>query len=472
MTQVKKFRAATTREALEKIKYELGEEAFVLETRRVRSKGFLGFGGQNQIEISAATPESLLLDKDEKKTPKTNLRLVEDDLASPSNGKTKLVSALNERASSAEKFEKILQVAPKNLERKIETVEISTNAPKIIHPRKDVEKSPYLPKKVKPISEAKEVFANNVSGELSNREVAILRSELRELKFSLNALSARRQIETTSNVLDFDRYSELFDSPFYDAYLDLATSGISPEKARQYVANVIPQYKAGLIKTIDEVKQAAIKKVLDSTVNFDEDPLEQGKPSILAFIGSTGVGKTTTIAKLAARIALHERRKVELITLDTYRIAAVEQLKTYAEIIGAGCQIVRSVLELETILHRLPADTVALIDTTGRSPHDLADQFELSDFLRSRKEIRKCLAVQATTNISDSLASIERFTAYGADCFALTKMDETTRPGALLELASQSSLPLVYLCTGQRVPEDLALATPENLTARIFGKQL
>jgi flagellar biosynthesis protein FlhF len=206
-------------------------------------------------------------------------------------------------------------------------------------------------------------------------------------------------------------------------------------------------------------------------VKFAADPLKKENPSIMAVIGATGVGKTTTIAKLAARVALHENRRVELITLDTYRIAAVEQLKIYAEIIGAGCHVVRSTLELDALLRRLPQDATVLIDTAGRSPHDLADQYELCDYLQRRKDIRKCLTVQATTNPLDGIAAIRKFEMYGADCLAITKMDETTRPGAMLELAAESNLPLVYFGTGQRVPEDLQIAAPETFTARIFGEK-
>jgi flagellar biosynthesis protein FlhF len=189
-------------------------------------------------------------------------------------------------------------------------------------------------------------------------------------------------------------------------------------------------------------------------------------------IGSTGVGKTTTVAKLAARIALEERRRVELVTLDTYRIAAVEQLKTYAEIIGAGCHVVRSVLELDVLIRRFPAEATVLIDTTGRNPHDLADQHELSDYLKRHTEIRKCLAVQATTHPIDAIAAVKKFEMYGADCLAITKLDETTRPGAMLELLAECGLPLTYLCMGQRVPEDIKVATPENFAARIFGEKI
>jgi flagellar biosynthesis protein FlhF len=158
-----------------------------------------------------------------------------------------------------------------------------------------------------------------------------------------------------------------------------------------------------------------------------------------------------------------------LVTLDTYRIAAVQQLKTYAEIIGAGCHVVRTVLELDAVLARLPKDAKVLIDTTGRNPHDLSDQVEFSDFLKRRSHIRKCLVVQATTHPADAAAAVRKFQMYGADCLAITKMDETTRPGAMIETIVESSLPLAYLGTGQRVPEDLQIATAESLSNAVLS---
>ena len=489
--QVKKYRAATTREALEQVKQDLGEEAFVLETKQVRSKGFLGFGAQPQIEISAALPNTFSeksLPKGGNKNAKGSLSLLDDELAAPvisgeNEKKAKLMAALNERASAAKSFEKVMPPAPKKYgsilgldteQVKIETVELSPESPRIVHQKNEAVIFPQIEEKtqIEKPSASKNVSVEDELVKVPNREIEILRSEIRELKFSMSAFSARKQVESSNNVLEFEHYSEVFDSPFYDAYVDLATTGISPAKARKFIYNVIPHYKNGFIKETDEIKQAALFEFLCSSVKFEDDFLAKGEPAVVAFIGATGVGKTTTIAKLAARIALHERRRVELVTLDTYRIAAVEQLKTYAEIIGAGCQVVRSVLELDAVLRRRAKDTTILIDTTGKSPHDLADQYELSDYFRKHEEIRKCLAVQATTHPSDNLAAIERFTAYGADCLTLTKMDETTRPGASIELVSESRLPLVYLCDGQRVPEDLSLATPENFITRILGGKM
>jgi flagellar biosynthesis protein FlhF len=188
-------------------------------------------------------------------------------------------------------------------------------------------------------------------------------------------------------------------------------------------------------------------------------------------IGATGVGKTTTLAKLAASLSLIEHRRVELVTVDTYRIAAVEQLRTYAEIIGAGCHVVRSVYELDEVLRRLSPDATVLIDTTGRNPHDLADQHELSGYLHQHAEIRKCLAIQATTHPLDASASIKKYEMYGADCLAVTKMDETMRPGSLIQTIAESGLPLAYICAGQRVPEDLQIGCVESLTNQILGIQ-
>src|SRR5207249_9933077 len=142
-------------------------------------------------------------------------------------------------------------------------------------------------------------------------------------------------------------------------------------------------------------RRTALHRAVSSLIKFQPDIMRRGEPFVMALVGSTGVGKTTTVAKLAAHVALYKHRRVELVTLDTYRIAAVEQLKTYSEIIGAGCHVVRSVLELDAVLQRLPAEATVLIDTTGRNPHDLADQYEVSDYLRQKLTIRKCLAIQA-----------------------------------------------------------------------------
>lgn len=485
MMQVKKYRAATTREALEQIKQDLGEDAFVLETKRVKSGGFLGLGAQMQIEISAANPMQNTKNAAEPKQTGQKLHLTENTVAAPVISekkleieKDKLMSALFSRAEAVE-----IDKKPSNTMKygsflgleetpKFETVEISSESPRIVHPKREKIK-PVVVEETLPVSvpqiaspaPAISAPTENPTTLISNRELELLRAELREVKFSLGAFSTRQntqQIDQTE--VDFEKFGEVFDSPYFAAYLKLTNTGVPREFARRMIAEIIPMHKRGLIKN-EDIASKALTTGLPSIIKFGANAFQ---PSIMALIGPTGVGKTTTVAKLAARIALRERRRVELITLDTYRIAAVEQLKIYAEIIGANCHVVRSVFELDAVLRRLPSEATVLIDTTGKNPHDLADQYELADYLKGRDDISKCLAIQATTNFSDGLAAVKKFEMYGADCLTITKLDETTRPGAMVELVAEGLLPLTYLCTGQRVPEDLHGATPENLAARII----
>lgn len=490
MMQVKKYRGTTAREALEKIKQDLGENAFVLETKRVQTRGFMGFGAETQIEISAAAAGTANLTaknenvNKEHNSPLTSLKLnyTDNSPAAPKMaeaesaaekkndfGKEEMLQALRLRAVSANEYD--AEISPlaksKMIEmpaeaKPIERVEISTNAPRVVHRRKETVR-PLFAETSAPSLNAPETNAASST----SRELELLRAELREVKFSISAFTNRQNALPWQNGVDFETFDEIFESPFYEAYLDLSATGLSNELAHKVIADITPLYKKGLVRT-EYLAQTALLKALASLVKFENNPLQEGKSSVLAVVGATGVGKTTTIAKLAARIALHERRRVELVTLDTYRIAAVEQLKTYAEIIGAGCTVVRSVFELDAILRRFPADATVLIDTTGKNPHDLADQYELAEYLRASDDIRKCLTVQATTGINDGLATLKKFELYGADCLAITKLDETTQPGAMIELAAQSELPLVYLCMGQRVPEDLQAATPDTLVNGIF----
>ena len=490
--QIKKYRAATTREALEKIKSELGEDAFVLETKQVRSNGFLGYGAATQVEVSAASPNQNKKRSDEpvKKSadkPQLSTRsflgLTDDAPAAPvfsgqveEKESKEIAYAFAARAGASS----VQMIAPKNETFVSGGIEISTEAPRIVHSKKDSPVAP--PKKETPapvaavqvtetlvapktVETARQTLPPQISDELDR-----LRAEMREIKFSLGSFCSRQTALAAGNDFASDAPPELYDSPFYEAYLELTASGLLPEKAREIIAAMIPA-GGNQFANPSELAYCALLKAMPSLVRFGNDPLRSSEQTVVAMIGSTGVGKTTTLAKLAARAALKERRRVELVTLDTYRIAAVEQLKTYAEIIGAGFTVARSVLELDATLARLPKEAVVLIDTTGKSPHDLSDQFDYGDYLREREEILKCLVVTATTHPVDAVAAINKFGMFGANCLAMTKLDETTRAGASLSIAADSRLPLVYLCAGQRVPEDLEPATADAFAAKVLTAQ-
>lgn len=466
MANVKKYRAASTREALELVKKDLGEDAFVLETKHVKVGGLLGMGSKMQVEVSAASPSmfSQSATPAAKKSVKSPaiLKLNDETLTysraagkSDDAKKENLINALSARASAANEFEREM----KNRNAGFEPVELSSEAPKVIFPKREPIKA--VPERTATKTDAPPAYT-------PSRELELLRAELREVKFSLGAYAQLQHNNTWHSDIDLDVFGGVFDAPFQNIFTELTGVGIPADMARKFVADIVPLHKANPVAA-SHLTRATLLRALSINLKFEEIAFARD-PIVMAMIGPTGVGKTTTVAKLAARISLHEHRRVELVTLDTYRIAAVEQLKTYAEIIGAGCHVVRTVIELDAVLARLPAEATVLIDTTGRSPHDLADQFELSDYLRGRLSIRKCLAVQASTHPLDAVAAIKKFEMYGADSLCVTKIDETMRPGAVLETIVKSGMPLAYFCTGQRVPEDLQIATAAALTDRILGR--
>ncbi|MBL8258801.1 MAG: flagellar biosynthesis protein FlhF [Candidatus Competibacteraceae bacterium] len=192
-----------------------------------------------------------------------------------------------------------------------------------------------------------------------------------------------------------------------------------------------------------------------------DDILSRG--GVAALIGPTGVGKTTTIAKLAARYNLrHGPHQVALITTDSYRIGAYEQLCTFGMILDAPVRLVRTAQELQDTLKAFADKSLILIDTAGMSQRDLrlSQQFALLD---DAARIRSYLVLAANAQhavLQETMAAFARVPLSGA---ILTKVDETTRLGAVLSAAHEQALPLAYICNGQRVPEDLQAAQVDSL---------
>lgn len=195
------------------------------------------------------------------------------------------------------------------------------------------------------------------------------------------------------------------------------------------------------------------------------------KPRIAALIGPTGVGKTTTIGKLAAGFSIVDKRKVALITADTYRVAAVDQLKTFAEIIGVPVEVVMTPSGLGEALGRHADKELIFIDTAGRSPHHELHMTELRAFLEAAQPDFTMLVMSATTQSSDQLRIYQRFEAL-ATHFIFTKLDETGNAGALLNLLGQTTLPTAYLTNGQNVPDDIEAATPYRLARYVLGEEM
>jgi flagellar biosynthesis protein FlhF len=194
------------------------------------------------------------------------------------------------------------------------------------------------------------------------------------------------------------------------------------------------------------------------------------EPRVIAVAGPTGAGKTTTLAKIAARAAIRDDRRVALLTLDTHRVGAVAQLGRYAELIGVPFEAIRDPADLSQAVGRHAGADLVMIDTAGRA-EPRADAETLASCLRAVPGAESYLAVPAATRRTDLRAVVRRFAALRATRLIVTKTDETALLGGVLNAAAYSGLPLAWLCGGPRVPEDLEAADALALAHRILDME-
>ena len=196
--------------------------------------------------------------------------------------------------------------------------------------------------------------------------------------------------------------------------------------------------------------------------------LNGSAPHVVALLGPTGVGKTTTIAKLAAYFSLQKGIRVSLITADTYRISAVEQLKTYAEIMGLQLEIVYAPQELAKALAKCKGSQLVLLDTAGRSPKNQEQLEELQLLLSQVPQAEKHLVLSLTTCNRDALEIAKRFSVCAPDKVLFTKLDEASRCGVILNVLQQFPMKLSYVTNGQNVPDDLQIVSPAWLAKELL----
>lgn len=196
----------------------------------------------------------------------------------------------------------------------------------------------------------------------------------------------------------------------------------------------------------------------------------RGEPTIIALVGPTGVGKTTTIAKLAANFSLRDGRRVGLITIDTYRIAAVEQLRTYASIIDVPLSVASTPKQLKDAVGRMSDREVILIDTAGRGQRDSRKLDEIKSFFSAVKPHEVHLVLSSTCGEAVLTETIERFRTVGIDRVIFTKIDEAIGFGVMLACLEKADAALSYVTTGQDVPDDIAVGRSETLAELVLGR--
>ncbi len=289
-------------------------------------------------------------------------------------------------------------------------------------------------------------------------DIRILQDEINSMKGLMSQLV--RRMEAPSELAAYPvSLRQLFSQ--------MVAQGVREELATEIISEVSHD------RTGDELDEESARRAVRTQVARRLGrvrPIEPaGRRQVIALVGPTGVGKTTTLAKLAAQFALGEKKSVALVTADTYRIAAVEQLRTYGEIIGVPVEVVFTPQELRLALGRHDHRDLVFIDTAGRGFRNAMQMSELKGLLEVTRADEIHLVLSLTTNLQDAEQVIHSFVPIGYNRLLMTKLDENTCPGQILNFAAAAGQPLSYVTTGQNVPDDMEVADTAKLAKVILG---
>jgi len=254
-------------------------------------------------------------------------------------------------------------------------------------------------------------------------------------------------------------------------YKRLVNNNVDAEIAREIVNNVelrLPESKNSNEDWAEDVCLYTLQEYMSEV-----RPIKIGgrkKGNLVFVVGPTGVGKTTTIAKLAANMTFAEGKSVALITLDTYRVSAAQQLRTFAEIIGIPISVVFNCADLKESIRHYRDKDIIFVDTAGRSPYNEENMEELRQFIEAARPDETILVLSVTTDSSDLVSIFKRFDDIGVDKVIFTKLDEARHYGQILNVIYEIRKPIAYFTDGQNVPDDIKIPDPRYLAELVLGK--
>jgi len=434
-TTLKTYRARTMAEALSEVKRDLGADAVIIRTRSFKMGGVLGFGARPVVEITASS----------------------GDFAGMGAGERRGKAKTRERSGAPKPAG-----APRP---KIDAIVGDVNASGVY--------SLSLPTPIRPAGEGGGAGGNRGdAGALSRGDE--FETELRAIKRMMGqVLRTSRLAGGAASGAPTGASAGLLPDPLFEQYLRLIEAEVSSDIVEQVVGEVRTSLTCEELNDEEVIRRALLERLAGLAPeggDVEEAPGRVGgRPYTVALVGPTGVGKTTTVAKLAANYRLRQGLRVGLVTTDTFRIAAVEQLRTYAEIIGAPLRVALTPEEMVDSCAALSDCDVALIDTAGRSPNDAERLAELAAFLDAAKPHTTHLLLSSTASEATLTSVANRFAAVRPNRVIFTKLDEAVNYGVLLSVAHRLRLRLSYLTTGQEVPDHIEAATPERLARLALG---
>lgn len=309
-----------------------------------------------------------------------------------------------------------------------------------------------------------------------NAETAALQAQIESLqKMMGQVLDTTRRTAVAVNKTDGVLPPVEMSEPLHKHYTQMIDNDVSVDLADRFVGAVRDRLDADELRD-DSVVRHALLREIESSINTTSQSLLTQKPTspttrpnVIALIGPTGVGKTTTVAKLAASAKLRHGKRVALITSDTYRIAAVEQLKTYASIIGLDIKIANSPNEMRSVIEGLSDVDLIVIDTAGRSQNNHARLDELGQLIAAAQPDETHLVLSSTVGENVLRKTAERFIDLGPDRCILTKIDEAVTTGMIAGISERiGGLSLSFVTVGQEVPDDILPAKAERLARAVL----
>ncbi|HRP61762.1 MAG TPA: flagellar biosynthesis protein FlhF [Phycisphaerales bacterium] len=467
--KLRTYQAYTMAEALAAVKRDLGAGAVILNTRTFKRGGLLGIGRKTIIEVTATpqqAPEKKHVPQSANPTSaaakraygKANASLIEEVGEIDRERTRKLAIALAEKfARDKQQSKAQAPVAPSS----------SVAAPS---PKTTVEKRSTAPAKeptargyvLTPTPSQQVTVHAGVSAEpvrpaVPPAEARVMQEELAAIRSMVGQVLQRQTIAPKS--------AAAMPARLFDMYLKLIAQDMSEELADRIVSEVRNELSDSQLDDEASVRNAVLRR-LSECIPVGAVPVAvdvaDGRPLTIALVGPTGVGKTTTIAKLAASYKLRHGRNVGLITSDTYRIAAVDQLRTYANIIGLPLQVALTPTEMRQAIHALRSCDVILIDTAGRSQNDSDRLAELREFVAAAAPHEVHLVLSGTAGERVLLREAEAFSAIGIHKIVLTKLDEAVSFGMLVDVVRRIGKQLSFVTTGQEVPDHIEVGRPER----------
>jgi len=317
----------------------------------------------------------------------------------------------------------------------------------------------YVPAEpaIVPIHNVKAVPA----ADLSPREIQLLGEMNKMQEIMADIKNKMYEVETIKGL----------NEPVQDFYQTLLNNHVDKDialKIASSVENRLPGEKCTDFNWVRDVCLHTLQEFINEVKPIQVD--EKETPRKVVMVGPTGVGKTTTIAKLAANFTFVDYRKVAFITLDTYRVSAAEQLRTFAEIIGIPIKVVFSPADLDEAIQSFNDRDLIFIDTAGRSPYNHDQMDELVQFINIARPDETILVLSMNTESTDLINIYNRFSIVGIDKLIFTKLDETLCYGQLLNVFNEIKKPLAYITNGQNVPDDIAVPDAQNIAAMVLGK--